>query len=93
MKDMSFPCDRCGLCCQHLAGLELYQDLDDGTGVCRYFDHSSKLCTIYDNRPQKCRIKESYVYFQSLMSYDDYIRINIEGRKKIKEEFLCHYHF
>lgn len=76
-----------------MAGLELYQDLDDGTGVCRYFDHSSKLCTIYDNRPQKCRIKESYVYFQSLMSYDDYIRINIEGCKKIKEEFLCHYHF
>lgn len=93
MTDMPFPCDRCGLCCQQLTGIRLYQDLDDGTGVCKYFDRNNKLCTIYDTRPLKCRVSESYVYFQSCMSYDQYIQMNIEGCKKLKEEFLCHYPF
>ena len=91
-KEQIFPCDRCGLCCQHLTGVESYEDLDDGTGVCRYFDHNSKLCTIYDQRPQKCRVKESYIYYQALMSYDEYIQMNIEGCKRLKEEYLCHCH-
>lgn len=32
MKD--FECDKCGLCCMNLNKSSLYDDLNDGTGVC-----------------------------------------------------------
>ncbi len=87
-----FPCDRCGLCCEHLSGSELYQDLDDGFGVCMYFDKKSRLCTIYNTRPQKCNVRAGYEWFKNEMSYEKYIQINIQACKKLKEESLCHYH-
>lgn len=87
-----FPCDKCGICCEHLSNQPLYRDLDDGTGVCRYFDRQTRLCRIYEHRPQKCNIHAGYVWFQELMSYETYIQMNIESCKKLKEEFLCHYH-
>lgn len=55
-----FNCDACGLCCQNLDANPLYSDLDDGTGVCRHYDHASRRCGIYAQRPLKCRIDESY---------------------------------
>lgn len=47
----SFPCDCCGICCETLIRLDVYNDLDDGTGHCRYYDRISHLCTIYEHRP------------------------------------------
>ncbi len=48
---MSFNCDKCGLCCRSLKKFgELYADLDDGSGVCKFLDKTSNLCTIYDMR-------------------------------------------
>ena len=88
----NFPCDRCGLCCEHLPNIELYQDLNNGQGVCKYFDISTRLCKIYDKRPQKCNINSEYVWFEHLMSYEEYIKLNINACKKLKEEYLCHYH-
>lgn len=87
-----FPCDLCGLCCEHLGGNPLYHDLDDGTGTCRYFDRQARLCMIYEHRPQKCNINAGYVWFQSQMSYATYIQKNINACHKLKDEFLCHCH-
>ena len=87
-----FPCDQCGLCCEHLAASALYQDLDDGTGTCRYFDRKTRLCTIYGQRPQKCDVNGGYVWFQEQMSYEEYRQMNIAACEKLKEEYLCHYH-
>lgn len=92
MKYRPFPCDRCGLCCEHLSGIELYQDLDDGTGVCMYFDKKSRLCKIYDRRPEKCNINLGYELFQKQMTYEEYYQANIQGCQKLKEEYICHYH-
>ncbi len=85
---LEFPCDKCGLCCEHLSGLELYQDLDNGTGVCRHFNKSTRLCNIYQNRPQKCNINASYVWFQDQMSYDEYVKMNIKACQMLKEKLL-----
>lgn len=82
-----FPCDRCGLCCEHLNASPLFADLDDGTGTCRYFDRRSRLCTIYEVRPQKCNVNASYELFQDLMSYDAYLELNLRACQKLKEEF------
>lgn len=88
----AFPCDKCGLCCEHLAGISLYHDLDDGTGVCTYFDRQNRLCTIYETRPQKCNINAAYIWFCEKMSYEEYYQMNINACEKLKEEYLCHYH-
>lgn len=92
MDHPPFPCDRCGLCCEHLANSPLYADLDDGTGKCKYFDRESRLCTIYEQRPQKCNINAGYVWFQRQMSYETYREMNLLACQKLKEEYLCHYH-
>ena len=62
-------CD--GSCCEHNPGFDFGMMVDDpllmemaqlftvreqdGTFTCRYFDKASRLCTIYDQRPQFCR--------------------------------------
>ena len=52
----------------------LFDDLDDGNGVCRYFDKEKYLCTIYDIRPWKCRVDEAYErLYKGILSYDEYI--------------------
>ena len=84
---MKFVCDKCGICCQSLKGAELYKDLDDGTGVCRYFDRTTKLCTIYANRPEKCSVERMYKYFADTYSYDEYIRLNTKSCEKLKQSF------
>lgn len=92
MELPEFPCNQCGLCCEHLAGSSLYHDLDDGSGTCKYFDRKSRLCTIYEHRPQKCNINAAYVWFQTQMNYETYSKLNLEACQKLKEESLCHYH-
>lgn len=86
-NDLKFFCDRCGLCCQSLAGIELYADLDDGTGVCRFFDPIAKLCRIYETRPLKCNVRESYSCFQKIMSLSEYYQLNYEACRKLKDDY------
>lgn len=86
MNDYSFPCDQCGKCCRNLSLSELYADLDDGTGVCRYLDKDTNFCKIYVNRPIKCNIVDSYKYFEKDMNFDVYIMKNIVCCEKLKEE-------
>ena len=81
----SFPCDCCGICCETLIRLDVYNDLDDGTGHCRYYDRISHLCTIYEHRPEKCNVMASYKYYKDQISLEDYIAINVQGCNLIKE--------
>lgn len=84
-----FVCDCCGLCCMNLNKSELYSDLDRGDGICRYFDIDSKLCTIYDERPDKCNVDKIYVkFFKDKMTIEQYYQMNYVacGDLKKKEE-------
>ena len=58
-----FKCDRCGLCCQNLSKSSLYGDLNDGTGVCRYFDRKSNLCKLQE--------QVDYTIYQQIMEIID----------------------
>ena len=81
---MMFKCDRCGKCCRNLQLSEIYSDLDRGDGVCRYLN--GNLCSIYADRPLKCRIDESYEkYFRDVMPREEYYRKNYEVCKILKE--------
>lgn len=78
-----FICDKCGMCCRNLKYSELYSDLDRGDGVCKYLH--GNLCSIYENRPFKCRIDDSYeIYFKSVMTLEEYYRKNYEVCKYLK---------
>ena len=76
---MSFPCVQCGLCCQNLGSSALYRDLDRGDGVCRYYDVHKKGCSIYDERPFKCRIDKGYGAFSSFLTRREYNALNMNS--------------
>ena len=50
---------------------EIYSDLDRGDGICRFL--RGNLCSIYDNRPLKCRIDECYEeFFKDSMTIEEF---------------------
>jgi hypothetical protein len=80
-----FHCDKCGLCCENLNLSSEYDDLNDGTGTCRYFDKETRLCTIYDNRPEKCNIEASFYRFKDKYTYEEYLELNYKACRELKE--------
>lgn len=84
-----FTCDKCGLCCQSLAGIELFQHLDRGDGVCKYFDPVTRLCSIYEERPLLCRVDESYdAIFSAYLSREEYNQMNYESCVRLKQHYI-----
>lgn len=82
-----FVCDCCGHCCMNLKKSDLYSDLDRGDGICRYFDTVSKLCTIYDERPDKCNVDKTYEnYFKDKMTIEQYYQMNYAACSALKKE-------
>lgn len=77
-QKISIDCDKCGACCRHLKLFgEMYAWLvDGGTGMCRYFDPHTNLCTIYPIRPLICNIDEGYRLFFSHIPYEEFIEKN-----------------
>lgn len=74
-----FRCDKCGICCESLEGLDLYSDLDRGDGTCKYFKEDSRTCKIYDSRPIKCDVDRFYLeYLIGKMSIGEYYNKNYE---------------
>ena len=83
---MNFECDRCGACCRHLMSFgAAYTFLDRGDGICKYLNLNNNLCTIYENRPILCNVKEGYKKFFNDMPYEEYISRTIQGCKKLKD--------
>lgn len=80
-----FMCDQCGECCRNLQMSDLYADLDRGDGVCKYLDQNK--CSIYSNRPLKCRVDDCYEFFKDKMTKEEYYKANYlmcENLKKNK---------
>lgn len=81
---MSFPCNKCGWCCQNLDKNELYSVLNRGDGTCKWFDLEGKSCTIYDTRPVICNIEAMYHNSFFAMDYDEYIALNIHTCESVQ---------
>jgi len=76
-KRRSFPCDACGQCCRNVNLSELTKYLDRGDGTCLNFNDTSKLCTIYEDRPQICRVKEYYEQnLSQIYEWEEFIELN-----------------
>jgi len=80
----SFPCDKCGLCCQNIGSIDELNFLNRGDGVCKHFDAHNLLCTIYENRPLICKVDEGYSLFQGRFTKNEYYQLNLQACEKLK---------
>ena len=79
-----FNCSKCGECCKNLHLNPLYSELDRGDNVCKYFDETTNLCSIYEKRPIICNVDKMYdVHFKGIMTLEEYYYKNKEGCEKI----------
>lgn len=72
-----FPCTRCGACCRSVANNSTTDFLNRGDGVCKYLNDSTNLCSIYENRPDICRVDLQYkINYQKYISWDKFSELN-----------------
>ena len=72
-EPIRFHCWRCGACCQSIAGMDGFEELDDGTGTCIHFDRKSRNCLIYENRPFLCNVWAIYhALYENEMTEEEY---------------------
>ncbi|WP_075257030.1 YkgJ family cysteine cluster protein [Herbaspirillum camelliae] len=75
----SFPCLQCGLCCQHVDLAEQTRFLDRGDGVCRHYDAPRKACSIYDGRPDICRVDLQYtLHYAQHHTWEEFVELNLQ---------------
>lgn len=81
---MSFFCDKCGLCCRHIDKVPQLARFDLGNGVCKYL--SNNLCSIYEDRPEICRVDYMYEkFFKNYMTLEDFYKLNEQGCEELKK--------
>ena len=82
---MKFPCDRCGKCCANVNLSPLVSYLDRGDGSCRYLDTATKLCSIYEQRPEICRVELQFQkHYAEQYSWDDFVKLNLKACEALK---------
>lgn len=81
-----FPCSGCGLCCQNIAHIKELREFNRGDGVCKYYDFTSKICLIYEKRPDICKVDTMYQkeYYKSF-SKKEFYTLNAEVCNKLQE--------
>ncbi|WP_265490275.1 YkgJ family cysteine cluster protein [Mergibacter septicus] len=78
MAKLIFPCDQCGACCRHVDLSPETKELDRGDGICKYYNQQTKLCTIYANRPEICRVDKQYItHYKNQYSWQEFVVINL----------------
>lgn len=83
---MSFPCTKCGLCCQNISKIEQLKEFHSGDGVCKYYIINEG-CSIYEHRPDVCRIDEGYIkFFSEIISHSDYYQKNADVCNQLQEK-------
>ncbi|MDY6269630.1 MAG: YkgJ family cysteine cluster protein [Selenomonadaceae bacterium] len=82
-----FPCERCGCCCR-LAGHTIWgKSMADANGICKYLDQEKNLCTIYENRPDICRVDLMYDrLYQDQMSREAFYAMNKDVCRQLQEK-------
>lgn len=73
----SFPCNQCGLCCQRVRESDETRYLDRGDGTCKHYDAAQHGCSIYDQRPDICRVDRQYTQrFAQHYSWTEFVALN-----------------
>lgn len=78
-------CSKCGICCTKLNLDPIYSSLDRGDGTCKFFDSISKLCSIFNERPDICNSKIMYEKYFSNLSNSKFIELNKKACDDLKD--------
>ena len=90
---MTFPCTRCGLCCQHIQHVPQLNEFHSGDGVCRHYINGEG-CSIYEQRPMVCRIDEGYQqFFSEQFTLTEFYQKNAEVCNQLQSERNFPMHF
>lgn len=81
---MTWQCNCCGKCCQHVDKVPALQSLALEGGRCKYLDKDNR-CSIYDHRPAVCNVRWIYEHFFKPMgvSEEDYYAKTQEACEKL----------
>lgn len=80
---LKFQCSQCGACCRKAGKLGLMPQREDG--ACLYLGQDN-LCTIYETRPEICRVDKMYEKYKFKISKKDYFKLNSEFCNLMIEE-------
>lgn len=81
-----FKCNKCGACCRSVGQSVLGEELALGSGICKYLDQNTNLCTIYDNRPILCNIDKYYhEYLMDSITIEDFYEQNHQACNKLRK--------
>lgn len=82
-----FPCTQCGLCCKNVHVAPETQFLDRGDGACKYYDDASKKCTIYEQRPNICRVDRMFkLQYKEVYTWNQYVDLNIQACEVLQKK-------
>lgn len=85
MDEFKFICDKCGLCCKNIKGIDELKDYHDGNGICKYLTNDN-LCSIYQNRPGVCNGEYVFeTYFSKIFTKEEFIKKSYEICKIFKQ--------
>lgn len=87
MTSLQFPCERCGACCRNVDKAQETHSLDRGDGVCRHYDDQLKLCSIYESRPEICRVDYQFVTnYRTLMDWPTFVKLNLDACNRLQQQ-------
>lgn len=77
---MDFPCTCCGACCRNVNLAAETRWLDRGDGCCLHYEERSKLCSIYEVRPDICRVDVQFKSnYQKSMDWVQFVNLNLQA--------------
>ena len=72
---MGFFCSQCGECCKNIRHIPALAGHADKNGCCKYLKNN--LCTIYENRPEVCRVDLMYEkYYSNKYTLQEFYTLN-----------------
>ena len=85
-SSFNFPCDACGKCCRNLHLSSELNYLNRGDGVCKYLNEKNNRCSVYEERPEICRVDLQYKkHFATIYSWDKFVEMNVAICKELKK--------
>ena len=82
-----FPCERCGICCRRIGIVPIAEDMVLPSGVCKYLDEDTNLCSIYSTRPIFCNVDDYYdKYISGIMTREEFYERNKEVCRQMQNQ-------
>ena len=74
---MNFLCSQCSACCRNIGHLDLPHN---GDGVCLHLNKKTNKCSIYNSRPEICRVDKMFKnHFKHKMSKKEFFILNTKA--------------